>query len=160
MRAVTFVLGALCGAVIAYLADPDLGRTRRSKLRDQSAGTARQLKRRGVRMGRRVSSDAAGAVQRLARQRTGVQVAATLSDAELKDKVESEALGAAWVPKGRINVDVVARVVTLRGQLDSPEEIDRIGRVVAAISGVGGVENLLHTPDTPASNKAIAREAG
>lgn len=160
MRVRTFVLGAVCGAVIAYIADPDLGRTRRSKLRDQLAGRARQLKRRGARVGRRAGSEATGAAQRLVHERTRAQVAAILSDAELKDKVQSEALGAAWVPKGQINVDVEARVVTLRGQLDSPEEINQLGRVVAAVAGVEGVKNLLHTPGTPASNKAIAREAG
>jgi osmotically-inducible protein OsmY len=46
----------------------------------------------------------------------------------------------------------VKAVVTLRGQVDTPDLIEELERQTRKVTGVRDVENLLHTPDTPAPN--------
>ena len=47
----------------------------------------------------------------------------------------------------------------LRGQLRTPDDIDRMVRAVEHVPGVVEVRNMLHLPGTPAPNKREAREA-
>lgn len=70
-------------------------------------------------------------------------------DGTLVDRVESHLFRDADVPKGHINIDAANGVVTLRGEVDAAM-IDEIAARVAAVEGVTRVENLLHSPDTPA----------
>jgi hypothetical protein len=63
-------------------------------------------------------------------------------DATLRDRVESQVLGDPDVPKGELNIDAAAGVVTLRGTVD-PALVDDLEERVAAVEGVVRVENLL-----------------
>jgi osmotically-inducible protein OsmY len=79
-----------------------------------------------------------------------------LDDATLAHKVESEVLRGA--PEG-ITVNAEDGIVVLRGEVDSPERMSELARMVLRVPGVSGVENLLHLPGQPAPNKAKALEA-
>ena len=74
-------------------------------------------------------------------------------DATLARKVESELFRDADVPKGDINVNAERGVVYLRGQVEDESLIEALGSAARKIQGVRDVENLLHTPGTPAPTK-------
>ena len=71
-------------------------------------------------------------------------------DAELAHKVESVVFRHDDLPKGKVSINAENGTVFLRGQVDSPDTIVRLERAVREVEGVGGVENLLHVPGTPA----------
>ena len=81
-------------------------------------------------------------------------------DLTILDRVESEVFGRQGFPKDRINADVVDGRLTLRGQLDSEEQIRSVVQAAGEVPGVVEVITFLHLPGTPAPNKADAREAG
>jgi hypothetical protein len=70
-------------------------------------------------------------------------------DATLRDRVESQVLGAPDVPKGDMNIDAAAGVVTLRGTVDAAL-VDDLEQRVAAVEGVVRVENLLTAAEAEA----------
>jgi osmotically-inducible protein OsmY len=80
-------------------------------------------------------------------------------DLTLLDRVESEIFRDPSIPKGDINLMVVDGRAVIRGQVSEPQ-IGAIEAAVRKVVGVKDVENLLHTPGTPAPNKASARAAG
>jgi osmotically-inducible protein OsmY len=71
-------------------------------------------------------------------------------DWTLKAKVESELFREEHDVKGAVNVNAQEGVVQLRGQLPSRDLIDALVDRTRKIHGVKDVENLLHTPGTPA----------
>ncbi len=71
-------------------------------------------------------------------------------DAELAHKVESVVFRDDDLPKSEVSINAENGTVFLRGQVDSPDTIVRFERAVRDVEGVGGVENLLHVPGTPA----------
>ncbi len=142
------------GAALMYFLDPERGRTRRVRTKDQLLGTVRQSARRTQ---RRV--EAAGQYSRdratgLAHELRHPHGEAPDNDRTLVDKIRSEVLGGPRFATATINVDAVDGVVTLRGQLDHPDEIRDVRDAVARIPGVRTVESYLHLPGTPAPNVA------
>jgi osmotically-inducible protein OsmY len=84
-------------------------------------------------------------------------------DVTLARKVESEVLRDADALKGTVAVSAQHGVVELRGEVSDPEELKALGAAAAKVSGVKGVNNLLHTPGSepkhsPASDPADVRE--
>jgi BON domain len=84
-------------------------------------------------------------------------------DVTLARKVESEILRDADAPKGAVAVSAQHGVVELRGVVGDPEELKALGTAAAKVSGVQGVNNLLHTPGSepkhsPPSDPADVRE--
>ncbi len=71
-------------------------------------------------------------------------------DQTLKAKVESELFREEHALKGLVNVNVQHGVTQLRGEVGSSELIDELVSRTQKVRGVGEVENLLHTPGTPA----------
>lgn len=147
--------GAL-GAGLAYFFDPDRGRGRRSKARDQVAGAFRRLGKRGGRLARRAESEAYGAWQRATHP---VPENPPADDETLKQKVETELFGKPGVPKGKIVVNVEDGVVVLRGEVDRTDQMTDLAASALKIPGVTGFQNLLHLPEEPPPNKAAAQEA-
>lgn len=74
-----------------------------------------------------------------------------LTDAALARKVESEIFREGSVPKGKIDVNAVGRVVYLRGQAKSAAMVADLTVRAQAIPEVERVENLLETPRTRGS---------
>ena len=140
-------LGALVGAAIAYLFDPQNGRRRRAQLRDRSAAFARQGGRSTARAGRAVAAEAYGVSQKAQHLKEEPK---EFDDATLAQKVQSEVFRDAKVPKGQINVNAEDGIVVLRGEVEQPELIEELVERTRQVQGVREVQNLLHVPGTPA----------
>lgn len=150
MRRVLFY-GSL-GAALAYFFDPNNGRRRRAMTRDRVPAMFRGGARRAEQVGRSVQSEAYGVAQK-ARHMTEEQKPQP-DDATLARKVESEIFRGAEVPKGQINVNAENGIVVLRGEVEQPELIKDLEKKTRKVQGVREVENLLHTPGTPAPTRS------
>jgi BON domain len=145
-----FVLGVAVGAVGMYFLDPDRGRSRSVRVRDQLAKRGRQLQRQRDRA-RRYEEGVMEGLHHLPSD------APPADDLTLVDRVKSE-LGHA-LPHDRVSLDVADGVLELRGELDSDAEIDALIDQVCAVPGVTSLVSLLHLPGEPAPNKAAALDA-
>ena len=137
------------GAGAMYFLDPQQGRRRRATVRDRGLSFFRQGGRRAERMGRGVASQTVGVAQKARHIRSEEK---DFDDTTLARKVETEIFRDADAPKGQVDVNVVDGVVFLRGELEEPELIETLAEKTRKVSGVKGVENLLHTPGTSASS--------
>ncbi|HWB72194.1 MAG TPA: BON domain-containing protein [Egibacteraceae bacterium] len=154
LRKAPLVLAACAaGAAVQYLFDPDRGRQRRIQAKDQAAATVRGAARRAQDRVSKRSQYAQDRAKGIAHELT------TPSDAQvpeedrtLVDKVRSEVLGSPEFSGYTVNVNAVEGVVTLRGQLDRPEQIRDLREAVSKVPGVRQVEDFLHLPDTPPPN--------
>jgi hypothetical protein len=148
----------LSGVALTFFCDPRQGRRRRTMMRDQSLARVRRLGR-GVRsLWRGAAADAYGASHRI------VHLAPRQSDLPdddetLLQRVESQLFRDRDVPKGNLNITAEHGTITLRGQLDSIDDITHLVNRVRHIHGVRGIENLLHPRGTPAPNKERSRMA-
>jgi hypothetical protein len=150
------VLAALGGAVLAYFFDPNMGTRRRNMARDRLVASFRRPVQRAGRLSRTVGAGAYGIAQKaihevpppFLRSQDG-----TTDDVTLARKVESEIFRGGEIDKGRINVSVENGIVVLVGEVDRPEHIMELGAAARAVTGVQGVDNLLHLPGTPAPTK-------
>ena len=133
-------------AGLTYFLDPQQGNRRRKMTVQRAGGMFRSLMGRSQSAGRAVGSQAYGVTQKVANLREEEK---DLTDETLKSKVETELFRDAEAPKGQVDVNVVDGVVYLRGELEE-EMIDDLVAAARKVSGVKGVENLLHTPGTPA----------
>lgn len=141
--------GALAAA-IAYFFDPENGRRRRAMTRDRLPALLRRGTRRAEQLGRSVQAEAYGATQKLKHRKE--EEKGQPDDATLARKVETEIFRGADVPKGQINVNAENGVVVLRGEVE-PKLIEDLEKKTRKVQGVREVENLLHTPGTPAPSK-------
>jgi osmotically-inducible protein OsmY len=147
----SLAVASVVGATVAFFLDPVSGKRRRQVARDKIGSLVRGGRDRIARRGRYLRGQAVGAVEETRR------VGATQipqNDETLAHKVESEALGYAGIASGRVNVNAERGVVILRGQVDQPEDVRRLEKLVREVDGVRDVENLLHTPGTPTPNRS------
>jgi BON domain len=142
-----FALGALIGIVVAYFLDPQNGARRRNVTRDRTLAFFRHGGRRAAQAGRAVGAEAYGVKQKATHLREEPKV---YDDVTLARKVESEIFRSPDVPKGSINVNAADGVVSLRGEVGSPELVDDLVSRTRDVQGVRDVENLLHVLGTPA----------
>jgi hyperosmotically inducible protein len=142
----TFALGAAAGAAAAHFLDPDSGRQRRNRMRDQAESKARST-----------ASVVQTQAQHAAHQVKGAAATVTPSGARGEDaddvtlarKVETVIFRESDAPKGTVSVDVQAGVAYLRGTADQAWS-DRLAAEAGGVDGIKGVRNLLHAPGTPA----------
>ena len=145
-----YLSAAMGGAALAYFLDPQNGRRRRHQGRDQLLSLARHGTKRARKLVHHATSNAAGQARRAThalRKREEVE----LDDTTLVDKVESIVFRKHDVPKGQININAENGVAFLRGQVEDPELVETLEARVRKVRGVKDVENLLHTPEAPAS---------
>ena len=72
------------------------------------------------------------------------------NDRTLADKVRTEMFRRPDAPSEAVNVSVVDGVVYLRGEVDNLDQVQHLVDDALAVTGVMGVESMLHTPGTPA----------
>jgi osmotically-inducible protein OsmY len=149
-------MGGLTGAAIAHFFDPDLGRGRRTRLRDQGLAAVRRLGDRAQARARYRAHQAEGELRE--RFQPGPQHPFP-DDRTLEQRIQSEVFGDPDVPKDRLALDVVDGEAVLRGELDSEAEMRALVQRVSEVAGVRRVQNLLHLPGQPAPNKEEALEA-
>ncbi len=139
------------GAAAAYFGDPELGRTRRVKTKDQAAAALRRVKRQAEQKQRYVENTLAGKAQAARTPSTPPS-----DDRTLVDKVKSEVLGRPEFSKLNVVVDAAEGVVALRGEVPDRELATQLERAVGQVTGVARVESYVHTPGEPAPNKQTA----
>lgn len=127
------------GAALAYLLDPDRGKGRRAKLADQARARARDTAEEISKKARYEAGRMRGMTHEVFSAETPPN-----NDAELLQKVRSEAIGPAGLA-GDIEVRVDEGVVVLAGpSVDREIEEDLIERIENVV-GVSGVRNELRT---------------
>jgi hypothetical protein len=146
-----FVFGALAGAGVMYLLDPQQGRRRRALARDKavrlrnSADTlvSEEIPKRVDYLGGFAQGARHAVMETLQRVEHPAE-----SDQVLVARVMSSVFRDPEMQKGSVNVDAAGRVVTLRGFVEDPSLTEEIERRVRAVDGVHDVVNLINQPDT------------
>jgi BON domain len=152
-----FALGALTGAALLFILDPDRGRRRRAMARDRFTGARHRAARRARRLGRRTAAEAYGLKQKATHLRP--EDKGTPDDVTLAHTVQSEVFRDPRIPKDRITLSAQDGCIVLRGQVDRLDQIRDVEQKVRRVHGVREVTNLLHLRGTPAPNKADALTA-
>jgi osmotically-inducible protein OsmY len=143
---------AALGAALVYFFDPQNGRRRRAQAKERIPAFFRGKARHAERLGRTAQSQAYGVTQKVKHRKE--EDKPQPDDATLAHKVETEIFRDAEVPKGQINVNAENGVVVLRGEVEQSELIRDLEQKTRKVQGVREVENLLHTPGTPAPTKS------
>lgn len=151
----TLVVATAVGAAASYFFDPQKGPARRAQVMSQFDTMLRRGRQGAQRTAMQLQDRVGGNISQVPRGREERDN----DDLTVLDRVESEVFGRRGFPKDRINADVVDGRLTLRGQLDSEDEIHSVVEAAGAVPGVIEVVNYLHLPNTPAPNKADAIEA-
>lgn len=134
-----FTAGVASGAALAYLVDPDRGRSRRARLSDQSKAKARDMKRSmksGLEYQRGVAK---GVVHDLTEP---LRPNRQFDDETLLQKLKSEALGY-WDHPDTIEVDISDGIVRLTGDVDDEESRDQLVKLIRRVDGVGLIDDRL-----------------
>ncbi len=154
----TAILGGIgLGAVLMYYFDRASGRRRRALVRDQVVHIVHVVTRRVPDRIEQRGRFFRGVARGLRHGAAGVVLNGRepdVDDETLVDRVRSEVLGAHGIKAGEINLDAYDGAVTLRGQLQYPDEIRRLIEDTSHVEGVRRVRSYLHLPGTLAPNKA------
>ena len=149
--------GLISGALV-YFMDPERGRRRRNMARDRFMARIRRLGRGVSATWRGAAAETVGVSHRIVHL---VPRPSEITDDEtLRQRVESRLFRDRHIPKGDLNINAEHGMVILRGELESPIEIQQLEERVRHIQGVRGVQNLLHPRGTPAPNKERSWSAG
>lgn len=152
-RKLTALVAGALGAGAAYFLDPDRGRSRRAQARDQASAALRRRKREADAEMRYAAGRAEGAKARA----SGAGQFTPEDDIDIVHAIEG-ALAGLEFPTSDVKVDVVDGVASLRGQVQEAAQTEEVARRVKAVPGVVEVQSYLHTPGTPAPNKAASLE--
>jgi osmotically-inducible protein OsmY len=153
-RLVRFALVSGAGAATAYFFDPERGVARRNQTRDQVQSL---LRRRQEEAGRKAQHEANVAMGQMVEAQGG-GVPRPVDDVEVVRAVE-QVLAGVDVATADVTIESVDRVVTLRGQLPSRDALRTVEQAASEAPGVVEVQSFLHTPGTPAPNKAASLRA-
>lgn len=134
---------AAAGAGVMYLLDPDGGRRRRARVRDQLVHAAHRTGDAVDATSRDVGNRARGVVAELRSRLVNVEV----SDAVLHERVRAR-IGSVLGHAGAIEAGVVDGRVSLRGPVLA-DDVDRLVRRVRSVPGVREVINQLDVHDEP-----------
>jgi hypothetical protein len=141
--------GAALGAAAAYMFDPDRGRARRARLRDQLDAKARRAGRRAGQRWR----DADNRVKGLAARAGGGGRFHPVDDTAVVEHLRT-VLARLDVSTADITTEVVDGVARVRGEIANQAAMDKVMSAVAGEAGVSRVENLMHLPGQLPPNKA------
>ena len=143
MRKIPLVIGGGIGATIAYLFDPDQGRSRRARIRDQMAARARRGLSTLAKQAKFQGGRARGLVHDAMAARRSER---RFDDETLLQKIRSEAVGPWKIDATEphdVHVEVDAEKVTIEGRVASPNDRDRLREMVSNIEGVDQIEDAL-----------------
>ena len=143
-----FVIPGAVAAAVAFFFDPTSGRRRRALLRDRGFAFFRRGARRTEDFGQAVAAQATAVTQKVTHLKE--EEKPQPDDVTLARKVETELFRDEDVPKGNINVNAEFGKIVLRGEVEEPDMIKELEERARKVQGVRDVENLLHTPGTPA----------
>jgi osmotically-inducible protein OsmY len=129
------------GALIAYLFDPQNGRSRRAEARQRVPAMFRRTSAKAGQAASAASSQATAVKAKAAHRKEAEKPQP--DDVTLARKVETEIFRDADVPKGKINVNAENGKVVLRGEVGEPSLIEDLEKRTKKVQGVREVENLL-----------------
>lgn len=138
-RFVKSAIKLAAGAAIAYLFDPVSGRSRRARLADQAAARGRDV----AQQARVEAQFRAGRAKGFAHEVLDTDGDMPADDAELLQKVRSEAIGPSGVPTDRFEVHVDSGQVVIRGQVPFDADVDGLIESIRNVTGVRFVEHEL-----------------
>ncbi len=142
------------GAAAAYFFDPERGVARRKQAKDQAEALIRRRQADAERQARHAENVAQGE----AAKAQGAGVPRPVDDVEVVNVVK-QALSGLDVDTADVAVESVDGVVTVRGQVASRDAVAAVERTISETPGVVEVQSFLHTPGTPAPNKAASLRA-
>jgi osmotically-inducible protein OsmY len=149
-RVITLLFGVAAGAAAAHFLDPESGRRRRNRVRDQAVSKAQAGKSQATSTASHAAGKAKGAVATATPSMPGSHRVEDVDDITLARKVETEIFRAPDAPKGDVSIDVQDGVANLRGVVADEGWITRLADDAKKVDGIKGVNNLLHRPGTPA----------
>jgi osmotically-inducible protein OsmY len=153
---VAALLGAFAVGALAdrFVFDRSNARRRRHGARDRSVAKLRRRARDTAKRARYLEGVAEGVAHKAAHAVPGANSRKEpLDDVSLAQKVASEAFREAGVSKAHVSVNAEGGVVYLRGRLGSEDEIAGLVKAARGVEGVKGVESLLHTHHSAASDQ-------
>ena len=142
------------GAAAAYFFDPERGVARRRQAKDQAEALLRRKQADAEREARHAANVAQG--EDAAAQ--GARIPRPVDDVEVVNVVQ-QTLGGLDVDTTNVTVESVDGVVTVRGEIASRDAQATVEQAISATPGVVEVQSFLHTPGTPAPNKAASLRA-
>ena len=137
------------GAAVAYFFDPERGRARRTQARDQADALLRRRQADAERQARHEANVAQGQAVVAA----GGGMPRPQDDVDVVQAVK-QVLAAIDVETADVTVESVDGVVTLRGQVPTRDAMTAVEQAASGAAGVVELQSFLHTPGTPAPNKA------
>jgi len=153
-KIVRLALVSGAGAAAAYFFDPERGVARRRQAQDQIDAKLRRRQADAERQARHAANVAQGE----AAAAQGAGVPRPVDDVEVVNVVK-QALAGLDVDTTNVTVESVEGVVTVRGEIASREAKATVEETVTGTPGVVEVQSFLHTPGTPAPNKAASLRA-
>lgn len=132
-------IGAAVGALLAYLFDPDRGRSRRARLSDQAAARSRDLTETMRQTAEYQKGVAKGIIHDASEAFRPDNV---YDDETLMQKVRSEALGY-WDGSDSIEIDITDGKVELSGSVPDSASHDQLLSLIRDVEGVGLIDDRL-----------------
>lgn len=134
-----FGTGAAVGAMLAYLLDPDRGRSRRARLTDQAAARGRDIAQSAKQTLEYQKGVARGVAHDIS-ERFEPETT-TYDDETLGQKVRSEVLG--YWDGNQVEVDITNGMVVVLGSVDDQESHDRLLKMIQEVDGVTIIDDRL-----------------
>jgi len=139
MRKTLLVIGsAAFGAALAYLFDPDRGRSRRAQLSDQAKSQIRDATEAVRSQADYQAGVARGAFHEAA---SAVEPEREFDDDTLLQKVRSEALG--HFPSDAVEVDITDGTVHVSGSIPTSADREKLLGMIREVEGVDSIEDRL-----------------
>ncbi len=142
------------GAAAAYFFDPERGVARRRQAKDQAEAMLRRRQAEAEREARHAANVAQGE----AAEAQGAGVPRPVDDVEVVNLVR-QSLAGVDADTSSVTVESVDGIVTVRGEIASRDVKTAVEEAVSRTPGVVEVQSFLHTPGTPAPNKAASLRA-
>lgn len=132
-------LGAAVGAMIAYLLDPDRGRSRRARLADQIGAKSRDI----AESAQQTLDYQKGVVRGVAHD-IGVQFQPerTYDDETLRQKIRSEVLGH-WDGSDQVDVEISNGMVVVTGSVRDHGSHDQLLEMIEQVDGVTIIDDRI-----------------
>lgn len=138
-KSLLFGIGVAAGAMLAYLFDPDRGRSRRARLADQAAARSRDVSDSMKKTAEYQKGVARGVIHDVA---DALRTERDYDDETLMQKVRSEALGY-WDGSDDIQIDITDGMVQITGSVDDEAARARLIDLIRHVDGVSMIDDRL-----------------
>jgi hypothetical protein len=148
-----FLKGLLVGGGVVYFFDPQLGRGRRAKAREQMISMRRQLLNQAEKKVKYEAGKLEGEVyERIAPE-------SAPDGSVLKDKVQSTVLGQERFHDLPVNLEAREHDIVVRGEVPDDATKSELEAAIRSVVGVAHVDMETHLPGQLPPNKADALHA-